>query len=53
MFVVEYEKEVLKSLCQITISQHIQDMSQDDESQVIANIKEVFFLLFFSIHLDN
>jgi hypothetical protein len=51
MFDEEYEKEILKSpMSNITISQHIQDMSQDDETQVIANIKEADF---FAIHLDK
>jgi hypothetical protein len=52
MFDEEYEKEILKiPMSENTISQHIQDMSQDDESQVIANIKETIF--FFAIHLDK
>ncbi|XP_023702941.1 protein ZBED8-like [Cryptotermes secundus] len=41
MFGQEYGKEILKiPMSDNTISQHIQDMSQDVQSQAIANIKE-------------
>jgi hypothetical protein len=44
MFDEEYEKDILR-ICMSgnTISQHIQGMSQDDESQVTTNIKEASF----------
>jgi hypothetical protein len=44
MFGKKYEKEILKiSMSENTINWHIQGMSQDTESQVIANIKEAEF----------
>jgi hypothetical protein len=44
MFGEEYKKEILKSLSDNNISQCVQDMSLDTESQVIANIKEADIL---------
>jgi hypothetical protein len=44
MFGKEYEKEILKiRMSDNTISPCIQDMSEDVESQVTANIKEADF----------
>jgi hypothetical protein len=51
MFDKEYEKEILKiSMSDNIIGWHIQDISQDIESQVIANIKESGL---FAIQLDE
>jgi hypothetical protein len=51
MFGEEYEKRDVENIpmSDNTISRRIQDMSQDVESQAIADIKE---LIFFSIQLD-
>jgi hypothetical protein len=45
VFGEEYEKDILQvTLSDNAISRHMQDMSQDVESQVIADIKEAVFL---------
>jgi hypothetical protein len=45
MFGEEYKKEILKiPMSDNTIRRRVQDMSQDAESQVTANIKEADFL---------
>jgi hypothetical protein len=44
MFGEEYEKAVLKiRMSGNTTCRGIQDMSEDAESQMIANVKEAFF----------
>jgi hypothetical protein len=51
MFGKEYEEEILKiPKSNNTVSQHIQDMIQDAELQVITHIKEADF---FAIQLDE
>jgi hypothetical protein len=53
MFREEYKKEIWKiPMSDDTISRRKQDMSQDAESQVRANIKEADFF-FFTIQLDK
>jgi hypothetical protein len=43
MFGKEYEKYILKiPMSHNTVSRHVQYMSQEVESQVVANIKEAY-----------